>query len=164
MHASPVSPMVVSGTDHSLGLSSDGTVYGWGSNASGQIGFGRKLQATSPQAVSGLNLGQNSGLHWVSSGNAHELIVKSDGSVWARGDNSSDQLGDGTNVNHSSLVQVQGLSSVVAVAAGYDHSLSVKSDGSVWAWGGDYSIDAHASMLDLTPVTPPVTLDPLATL
>ena len=35
----------------------------------------------------------------------------------------------------STPVQVQGLSSVVAIAAGIDHNLAVKSDGTVWAWG-----------------------------
>lgn len=55
--------------------------------------------------------------------------------VWAWGDNSSGQLGDGTVDSRSRAAPVPGLSDVVAVCAGSSYSLAVKRDGTVWAWG-----------------------------
>ncbi|SMB96533.1 Alpha-tubulin suppressor [Thermanaeromonas toyohensis ToBE] len=73
----------------------------------------------------------------ISAGTYHSLALKSDGTVWAWGQNSYGQLGDGTTTNRYTPVQVQGLSDVVAVAAGGGHSLALKSDGTVWAWGAN---------------------------
>ncbi|MGB9825198.1 MAG: invasin domain 3-containing protein, partial [Desulfofundulus sp.] len=69
---------------------------------------------------------------------SHSLEVKSDGTVWAWGNNNFGQLGDGTTINHATPVQVKNLTGVVAVAAGYYHSLALKSDGTVWAWGSNH--------------------------
>ncbi len=74
----------------------------------------------------------------VSVGGQYTLSLKSDGTVWGWGYNGSGQLGDGTNTNRSTPVQVTNLSGVVAVSAGNHHSLALKSDGTVWAWGNNY--------------------------
>ena len=135
--ANAVTPMVAAGSFHSLGLSSDGKVYGWGSDAYGQLGLGTALIATAPQSVPSINLGKSTGKSRVASGGNHNVAVASDGIVWTWGNNGSGQLGDGTTTNRSSPVQVPGLTGVVAVAAGAVSTYAVKSDGSVWAWGGN---------------------------
>jgi alpha-tubulin suppressor-like RCC1 family protein len=64
----------------------------------------------------------------------HSLFLKSDGSLWAMGDNQYGELGDGTTSN--SIVPEQIVASnVTAIAAGGFYSLLVKSDGSMWAMG-----------------------------
>ena len=63
------------------------------------------------------------------------VILKSDGSIWTSGDNSSAQLGNGSFVATSSPVQVPNLSGFISVASGYYHVLALKDDGTVWAWG-----------------------------
>ncbi|HEX9061072.1 MAG TPA: alpha/beta fold hydrolase, partial [Clostridia bacterium] len=60
-----------------------------------------------------------------------------DGTVWAWGDNTYGQLGDSTNTNSSTPVQVSGISGVRAISAGYGHTLALKDDGTVWAWGNN---------------------------
>lgn len=71
----------------------------------------------------------------------HSLALKNDGSVWAWGNNSYGQLGDGSTTNRSYPVQVRDgtgvgfLEGIVAIAAGGGHSLALKNDGTVWAWG-----------------------------
>jgi alpha-tubulin suppressor-like RCC1 family protein len=72
-------------------------------------------------------------------GSFHNLVVKSDGTVWAWGDNYRGQLGGGTAFREveSRPVQVSNLTDVVSVAAGHAHSLALKSDGTLWVWGGN---------------------------
>jgi len=69
----------------------------------------------------------------------HNLALKTDGTVWAWGDNAYGQLGDGTTSTESAIpVQVAGLTGVTAIAAGGYHSLALKNDGTVWAWGYNF--------------------------
>jgi hypothetical protein len=59
--------------------------------------------------------------------------LKTDGSLWATGQNSLGQLGDGTTSDRSTPVQVA--TGVQAVAAGYNCSLFLKTGGTLWAVG-----------------------------
>jgi alpha-tubulin suppressor-like RCC1 family protein len=55
--------------------------------------------------------------------------------VWAWGNNTYGQLGNGTTTSTTTPVQVSGLSGVIAITAGSNFNLALKSDGTVWAWG-----------------------------
>jgi alpha-tubulin suppressor-like RCC1 family protein len=77
---------------HRLALKGDGTVWAWGDNADGQLGYqtttewpGRMM---TPTRVPGL-----AGLVSIGAGELHSLAVTGDGMVWAWGDNDSGQLG-----------------------------------------------------------------------
>jgi len=66
------------------------------------------------------------------------LFIKSDGSLWAMGDNTYGQLGDGIYKEYDPYTnQPEEIvaSNVLAIAAGENHSLFVKSDGSLWGMG-----------------------------
>ena len=75
----------------------------------------------------------------LSAGDRFTIALKSDGTVWAWGDNSYGQLGDGTNTNRNEPEQVPGLNNVIAISAGSSHSTALKNDGTVWAWGKNNS-------------------------
>jgi alpha-tubulin suppressor-like RCC1 family protein len=75
----------------------------------------------------------------VAGGVVQTLALKSDGSVWAWGDNEVGQLGDGTDANRNLPIAVPGLSNVTVIAAGYFHSLALDAHGTVWAWGDNDS-------------------------
>ena len=71
----------------------------------------------------------------IAAGYGHSLVLTSDGSVWAFGNNCYGQLGDGTTKNSRIPVQVAGLPQIVAIEAGSFHNLAIDGDGYVWAWG-----------------------------
>ncbi|MFA5263491.1 MAG: immunoglobulin domain-containing protein [Opitutaceae bacterium] len=93
----------------------------------------------------------------VAGGDQHSLIVKTDGSLWAMGDNSAGQLGDGTTTNRTNLVQILS-GNVQTVAACYKYSLIVKTDGSLWGMGDN----SHGQLGDGTTTnrTSPVQICP----
>ncbi len=121
---------VAGGSDHSLALASDGTVWAWGWNAYGQLGDGTTTDSLAAAPVSGL-----ADVVAISAGDRHSLALLSDGTVWAWGSNAYGQLGDGTTTDGSTPAQVAGMDDVVAVSAGSLHSVALHSDGTVSAWG-----------------------------
>ena len=64
----------------------------------------------------------------------HNLAIKTDGTVWAWGANSSGQLATG-RAPDVTPIQVPTLANAVAMSAGYTHSLVALADGNVWAFG-----------------------------
>ncbi|MET0234928.1 MAG: hypothetical protein ABW224_09845, partial [Kibdelosporangium sp.] len=125
---------LASGGSHTLNARADGTMWAWGDNASGQLGNGTTTGSTTPLQVNGFGEVRR-GAGSVAAGSAHSLAVRSDGTVWAWGQGTNGQLGNGGTTGSSVPVQVSGLTNVVAVAAGTSFSVALKSDGTVWAWG-----------------------------
>jgi alpha-tubulin suppressor-like RCC1 family protein len=111
-------------TDHSL--------WAVGDNSHGQLGDGTILGRNIPIQVASDVVEIASAPGGINKP-AHSLFIKSDGTLWAMGDNSFGQLGDGTSTNRLSPVQVA--SDVCRIAAGSNFSLFVKHDGSLWAMG-----------------------------
>jgi alpha-tubulin suppressor-like RCC1 family protein len=129
------------GNAFSVALEADDTVLAWGNNQSGQLGNGNApVDHSTPAPVHGL--GKESGAIDIEVGDSQALVLKSDGSVWAWGNGTSGELGDGKNDKRSAPVQVVGLgpgSGVVAIAAGGSHGIALKKDGTVVAWGNNKS-------------------------
>ena len=73
----------------------------------------------------------------ISSNNDHTITLKSDGTCWLWGFNTSGQLGNLSMTNRSSPVLPIGGHSFVEISAGNIHSLARKADGSVWGWGSN---------------------------
>ena len=111
---------IAAGANHSLALKTDGTVWAWGYNATGQLGNGTTINSSIPVQVSGL-----SEVTAIAAGSSHSLAVKSDGTAWAWGYNAWGQLGNGTTANSSTPVKVSGLSGITAIAAGSSHSVAL---------------------------------------
>ena len=130
--AAAVTSQIAAGASHNVALKSDGTVWTWGANGSGQLGNGSTLDSPIPVQVNTL-----SGITMVAAGGVHSVALKSDGTLWTWGYNGAGELGNGTTTNSSTPVQV--LTGVKVIAAGFFHTAAVKNDGSVWTWGNNSS-------------------------
>ncbi len=74
------------------------------------------------------------GFAQISAGSRHVLALRSDGTVWAWGDNSYGQVGRGCTA--CSPRPVSGLTGTFTqVLARSDTSFALRSDGTLWAWG-----------------------------
>ena len=94
--------------------------------------------ATQPMRVhDGFSRVRELGCSILATGVGHTLALRLDGSLWAWGDNSDGQLGDGTLNDRSLPVRVG--HDFRAVAAGAKHSAALRSDGSLWIWGSNFS-------------------------
>ncbi len=129
---------VAAGGSHSLFLKSNGSLWAMGWNAYGQLGDGTtdngNYETNRPEQIVASNVTA------IAAGLNHSLFLKSNGSLWAMGDNSYGQLGDGTtdNGNYETNRPEQIVASgVTAIAAGYRHSLFLMSNGSLWAMGNN---------------------------
>jgi hypothetical protein len=125
--------------DTILAVKIDGTLWGWGSNASGELGDGTTSSRSAPQKIMDnvvtVALGYyGHDLSLVMLGSSYAL--KSDGTLWAWGNNQVGQLGVGDTENRLKPVQV--MESVKFISAGYLHASVVKSDGTLWAMGASY--------------------------
>ncbi len=127
----PAGGAVSSGTNYTLALKADGTVWAWGLNSSGQLGLGNTTATPSaPVLIPGLN-----SVAAIATGDAHSIALRTDGTVRTWGKNTNSQLGNGLTANLSTPYQPTSLTGIIAVAAGDNHSLFLKSDGTVWACG-----------------------------
>ncbi|MFH1018583.1 MAG: IPT/TIG domain-containing protein [Pseudomonadota bacterium] len=110
----------------------DGTVWAWGTNDSGQLGDGSVGTRGLPQPV--LNL---SGISDVAAGSSFAIALKTDGTVWAWGLGTSNQMGDTTATSKVMPVRVSSLSGITKIntTQGSAHSLAIAGDLTAWAWG-----------------------------
>ena len=69
--------------------------------------------------------------------NNNTYALREDGTLWAWGNNSSGDVGDGTTEDRLAPVPV--LEHVEQVSVGWDHVLARRTDGTLWTWGGNVS-------------------------
>jgi len=123
---------VLSNTGCLLGVKSDGTLWGSGANSTaGGLGQNDRTNRSSPVQIPGTN--------WKfidSFGNTAPLATKTDGTLWAWGNNDQGQLGLNNTTQRSSPTQVGSNTTwnKVRCAGGYS-GFGIKTDGTLWAWG-----------------------------
>ncbi len=126
---------MAAGYAHSLLVDADGTLWAWGRNGSGELGVA--LNDTTDRTIP-TRVGTTG--NWVSVAGSwyHSFGIRSDGTLWAWGENDYGQLGIGYQSWRATVpVKVGSASNWVAVSAGHFHTLGLRSDGTLWAWGGN---------------------------
>jgi alpha-tubulin suppressor-like RCC1 family protein len=117
---------------HTGAIKTDGTLWMWGLSNAGQLGTGNTTSHSSPvQTFSG-------GTNWksISTGACHTAAIKTDGTLWTWGINTSGVLGDNTIIGRAFPVQTISLgNNWNHVSAGERSTAAIKTDGTLWLWG-----------------------------
>jgi len=125
---------VSGGSYHTAAVKTDGTLWTWGYNGEGILGNNSSVIRSSPGTVAG------EGTTWrqVSAGRLHTAAVKTDGTLWTWGANSSGELGTNTTISRSSPgTTASGGTTWCQVSSGGSHTAAVKTDGTLWTWGSN---------------------------
>jgi alpha-tubulin suppressor-like RCC1 family protein len=109
-----------------MAIKTDGTLWAWGYQASGELGQNNNTNYSSPRQIPGTT--------WESIDNMYNvtLATKTDGTLWSWGYNNNGELGQNSQVKYSSPVQVPGAWKTGStdtgrtIAAGSDNSLALK--------------------------------------
>ena len=139
---------VTAASYNTLALKRDGTLWSWGLNDYGQLGRGTADVVASPTP---LQVGRRHDWAAVSAGYGDSFALRTDGTLWAWGNNSDFGgnlgLGMGGRVTWAGITvprdrwsprRVGHADDWVGVYAGFQHSVATKKDGSLWGWGSNY--------------------------
>lgn len=121
------------GGQHTLAIAQDGTLWAWGDNSYGQLG---NNNATGTVA-NPLQISNDPNWVFVSAGEFYSLAIKKDGTLWAWGENSYGQIGNGNTTQLNIPTQIGTDTNWIGIYAGFDHSMARKSDNSLWTWGNN---------------------------
>jgi alpha-tubulin suppressor-like RCC1 family protein len=138
---------------HTCALTGDNGVKCWGHVVVGHLGDGKTLLSRIPVNVVGLP----SGVTTLAAGEVHTCALTISGGVKCWGFNYNGELGDGTSLERSTVVDVVRLSrGVTALAAGGDHTCALTGAGRVMCWGfngqgqlGDGTQDTRTAPVDV---------------
>lgn len=130
---------ISAGYNHSLALCSDGTVFAWGDNASGQLGNGSTTDSNVPVPVATPPFLSGNPVTAISAGGDHSIALCSDGGVIFWGSSGADS-GNGRTNSGLLPVPVDRTGALfgktpLAIEAGSRHNLLLCSDGSLVTWG-----------------------------
>jgi len=123
---------IAAGSEHSMALKSDGTVWAWGVNNHGQLGSGT-VWDYDPREVEGLDEAVG-----IAAGDRNGMAVGADGSVWAWGANAGNYLGTGTYSAVIPPTMVMGIAGAAVVASGEQIIVAADGLGDLWRWGMSY--------------------------
>ena len=128
---------VTAGDTHVMALASDGTLWSWGGNWSGQLGFSTGGANAALPGVVKVSAGGAplTGVVAISAGNQHSIAAMANGTVmtWGGTNNYQGQTGTGSGTNYPTVVP--SLSNIVDVSDGDLWTFAVSSTGTVYDWG-----------------------------
>jgi len=130
---------VSGGSNHWLARKSDGTLWSWGENGSGQCGQSSTIPdnngLSSPAQIPGTTWTNN-----ITGAQNSSFAIKTDGTLWGWGFNYEGQLGQNNTTSYSSPKQLGAGTdwALVGKNAVYSRSLmAIKTDGSLWMSGNN---------------------------
>jgi alpha-tubulin suppressor-like RCC1 family protein len=132
---------VAAGVEHVVALKNDGSLWSWGRNDHGQVGQGNLTNYIATPT----RIGTETNWTQICANFDHSLALKSDGSLWAWGENEDGELGDGTTNDRAIPTLIGAARDWRTIAASCARDFALKKNGTLWVWGH------HGGSNDLTP-------------
>ncbi|MCL2882636.1 MAG: Cna B-type domain-containing protein, partial [Coriobacteriia bacterium] len=158
-----------------MALATDGTLWAWGSNGSGQLGLNNTTNARNPQQVTLDPDFTNGTRHIVkiSVGRSCSFLLDDLGDLWSTGSDTQGQQGNGsTSVSNRVFTimdrSLTGMAQVADVDVSYaggvvsDHVVAADVDGNAWEWGYAYPDNGAAASLVAKQTPVKIVVDPAA--
>jgi alpha-tubulin suppressor-like RCC1 family protein len=127
---------IVCGPYNTFALKTNGTLWSSGDNLFGQLGIGSTVSYTTTFN----QVGTDTNWSQVSASNGFTIALKTNGTLWAWGQNDFYQMGNGTCCNNRLSPGQVGTDNdwIFIEAAGIVRTaLAIKSNGTLWGWGGN---------------------------
>ena len=114
----------------SAALKTDGTLWVWGWNATGELGQNSQVNYSSPRQIPGTE--------WTSVSKAYRccFATKSDGTLWSWGIGTHGKTGQNSTTSFSSPRQIPGTQWADLPRSASYVPFALKTDGTLWALGG----------------------------
>ena len=125
------------GESHSVILREDGTLWGAGASASGELGLeGESLLVFTRLKADGVPL---SGVSAAAAGSNSTFFICTDNSLWAAGFNHYGELGLGNQDTQFSFTRVESAGrNIRAIVSGMRHTVLLKENGTLWVSGYNF--------------------------
>lgn len=133
--------MISAGLHHTLALTGTGTVYSWGSNDFGQLGFGTDgtIEESAALVKDPSGTGTLSNIAYIEAGDGQSYAVATDGTLYVWGLNSNGQLGLNDTTDRNLPVVSGTLSNVVSAKAGAQNGMALTVGQAVYTWGENFA-------------------------
>jgi len=149
---------------HSVVLTSMGRLFTFGSNELGQLGDGTTTNRGIPMDITNrFSLGSGENILKVSTGGMSSSVITSTGRMFTWGWNVNGQLGDGTQINKNTPIDITERldldlnESIIHASLGERHTAVITSTGRLLMWGsneygqlGDQSFTSRLTPIDIS--------------
>lgn len=115
--------------ENTYGLKADGTLWGTGLNAAGELGLGDTVKRHMFELIPGI-----ADVKDVICGLNHTFIITNNGEVFSAGKNNAGQLGLGDNENRSTFTKVN-ITNVKRIECGANHTAMINTSNEIYTCG-----------------------------
>lgn len=162
---SPHPVVKIGGSYYSFGfaLTSNGELYGWGYNPTGQLGDGTTSAVGHPKLIANqvVEVYDHPSMGEYPVDNNRLFIKKTDNKIYATGFNGNGQLGVGDTTNRTTFTEVTSLGTntvkIFPIGCNGGQTFALKSDGTIWACGyngqGQLGVGNTTNLTTFTNVT-----------